>query len=129
MQRESLSTNCALTPRCRQNALNAYEAAQRKQLEDFEAHKLKENSRIEEELEKIRAHYAQRIQANLGQVASEKEALRNWQNAMQGESQRIGEVIERCGTQAAPSKANSLAAAAGAQAGGEKSTSALRGAS
>lgn len=91
--------NCSLTPRCRQNALNAYEAAQRKQLEDFEAHKLKKNSRIEEEIEKIRAHYAQRIQANLGQVASEKEALRNCQNAMQGESQRIGEVIERCGTQ------------------------------
>ena len=47
----------------RQNALNAYEAAQRKQLENFEAHKAKENSRIEEELEKIRTHYAQRIQA------------------------------------------------------------------
>lgn len=62
----------------RQNALNAYEAAQRKQLEDFEAHKAKENSRIEEEIEKIRAHYAQRIQANLDQVAKEKDSLHNW---------------------------------------------------
>jgi hypothetical protein len=107
----------------RQNALNAYEAAQRKQLEDFEAHKAKENSRIEEEIEKIRAHYAQRIQANLDLVAKEQDSLRNWQNAMQSESQRIAEVIELCGTQPAPVKANSLAAAAGAQTSGDKPTS------
>ena len=113
----------------RQNALNAYEAAQRKQLEDFEAHKAKENSRIEEEIEKIRAHYAQRIQANLDQVTKEREALRNWQNAMQSESQRIAEVIELCGQQPAPAKVNSLAAAVGAQGTGENSTSALKGAS
>jgi hypothetical protein len=110
----------------RQNALNAYEAAQRKQLEDFEAHKAKENSRIEEEIEKIRAHYAQRIQANLDQVAKEKDALRNWQNAMQSESQRIAEVIDLCGTQPAPAKPNSLAAAAGAQNSGDKSTAAVK---
>jgi hypothetical protein len=61
----------------RQNALNAYEGGQRKQLEDFEARKAQENTRIEEEMEKIRAHYAQRVQANLDQVAKEKEALRN----------------------------------------------------
>jgi len=112
----------------RQNALNAYEAAQRKQLEDFEAHKAKENSRIEEEIEKIRAHYAQRIQANLDQAAKAKEALRNWQNAMQSESQRIAEVIELCGNQSAPAKTNSLAAAAGAQTSGDKPASALKGA-
>lgn len=127
MQRESPSTNCSLTPRSRQNALNAYEAAQRKQLEDFEAHKSKENSRIDEEIEKVRAHYAQCIQANLDQVAREKEAQSNGQNAMQGDSLRIGEVIGRCATQPAPPKVNSLAAAAGAQAAGEKSTSALKG--
>lgn len=77
----------------------------------------------------LKFRHAQRIQTNLDQVAREKEALRNWQNAMQGESQPIGEVIERCGTQPAPSKANSLAAAAGAQAAGKKSTSALKEAS
>ncbi len=111
----------------RQNALNAYEAAQRKQLEDFEAHKAKENSRIEEEIEKIRAHYAQRIQANLDQVAKEKDSLHNWQNAMQSESQRIAEVIDLCGNQPAPAKTNSMAAAAGAQASGDKPQPALKG--
>ncbi|HYM77343.1 MAG TPA: hypothetical protein VE377_15315 [Candidatus Dormibacteraeota bacterium] len=102
----------------RQNALSAYEAGQRKQLEDFEAVKVKENVRVEEELEKIRVHYAERIQKNLDQVAREKEALRNWQMAMQHESQRISEVIELCGKQPAPQPANAVAAAAGA---GDKS--------
>lgn len=95
----------------RQNALNAYEAGQRKQLEDFETRKAQENARIEEEMEKIRAHYAQRVQNNLNQVAKEKETLHNWQMAMQHESQRIAEVIELCGKQTG----NAMAAGAGAQ--------------
>lgn len=99
----------------RQNALNSYETAQSKQLEDFEARKAKENGRIEEEMEKIRVHYAQRVQANLDQVAKEKEALRNWQMSMQHETQRIGEVIELCGKQPVPERSsNAMAAAAGA---------------
>ncbi len=105
----------------RQNALSSYEGAQKKQLEDFETRKAQENARIEEELEKIRAHYAQRVQSNLDHVTKEKNALRNWQNAMQSESQRIAEVIELCGKQPAPPRANALAAAAGgAQAAGDK---------
>ena len=100
----------------RQNALTSYESSQVKQLDDFEARTAKDNSRIEEELEKIRMHYAQRIQSNLDQVAKEKEALRNWQMAMQHETQRITEVIELCGKQpASPPKASAMAAAAGAQ--------------
>jgi hypothetical protein len=99
----------------RQNALTVYEASQVKQVEDFEARKAKENSKIEEEMEKIRAHYAQRVQANLDQVAKEKDALRNWQMAMQHETQRIAEVIELCGKEsAAAPKGNAMAAAAGA---------------
>jgi len=100
----------------RQNALTAYESSQVKQVEEFEARKARENSKIEEEMEKIRMHYAQRVQANLDLVAKEKVALRNWQNAMQHETQRIAEVIDLCGKQSAPAKAdNAMAAAAGAQ--------------
>jgi ClpP class serine protease len=102
----------------RQNALTSYESSQVKQLEDFEERKAKENSKIEEEMEKIRMHYAQRVQTNLDLVTKEKDALRNWQMAMQHETQRIAEVIELCGKQPAP-KANAMAAAAGAQ-GAEK---------
>ena len=99
----------------RQNALTAYEAAQVKQLDEFETRKGKENAKIEEELEKIRTHYGERVQANLDLVAKEKEALRNWQAAMQHETQRIAEVIELCGKQAAPSCDKAMAAAAGGQ--------------
>ncbi len=105
----------------RQNALNSYESSQRKQLETFEVRKAQENTRIEEEMEKIRAHYAERVQNNLDQVAAEKEALRNWQSAMQHESQRISEVIELCGKQPAV-RGNALGAAAGASNPGEKPT-------
>ena len=106
----------------RQNALSSYEASQSKQLEDFEARKAKENARIEEEMEKIRMHYAQRVQANLDQVVKEKETLRNWQMAMQHETQRIAEVIELCGTQPTPERtSNAMAAVAGAQGVSDKS--------
>ena len=81
----------------RQHALSSYEAAKKKQLEDFEAFKSQENAKIEEEMERVRAHYGERIQQNRDQVAQEKEALRNWQAAMQHEAQRIAEVMELCG--------------------------------
>ena len=101
----------------RQNALASYESSQVKQLEEFEARKTKENAKIEEEMEKVRLHYAERVQANLDQVAKEKEVLRNWQMAMQHETQHIGEVIELCGKQPVPAqKAGTMAAAAGVQA-------------
>lgn len=81
----------------RQHALSSYEGAKKKQLEDFEAFKSQENAKIEEEMERVRAHYGERIQQNRDQVAQEKEALRNWQAAMQHEAQRIAEVMELCG--------------------------------
>lgn len=87
----------------RQQALNSYEAGQQKQLEEFEARKAQENTRIQAELDKVTAHYAERIKQNHDQVAREREALRNWQMAKQHESQRISEVIELCAKQHANS--------------------------
>ena len=80
----------------RQRALDSYEAGRRQQLEVFEASKAQENAQIEAEIEKIRAHYAERIQRNREQVQQEKDALHNWQMAMQHENQRIQEVMELC---------------------------------
>jgi len=80
----------------RQQALESYEAAKRKQLEEFESLKSQEISRIEGELERLKTHYAERIQKNREQVEHEKESLRNWQMAMQHENQRISDVIELC---------------------------------
>jgi hypothetical protein len=94
----------------RQQALNSYEAGQQKQLEEFEARKAQENAKIQAEMEKVTAHYAERIQQNDDQVLREKEALRNWQMAKQHENQRISAVIELCSKQPAPPSASVPAA-------------------
>lgn len=95
----------------RQQALASYEAGQQKQLEEFEARKNQENAQIQAEMERITAHYAERIQHNHDQIAQEKETLRNWQMQKQCENQRISEVIELCAKQPAPAPAASAAAA------------------
>ena len=99
----------------RQQALNSYEAGQRKQFDEFEARKARENSQIEAEMERLRAHYAERIQRNRDLVMKEKETLHNWQMAMQHESQRISEVIELCGGQPTPALAPAAGNAAGSK--------------
>jgi hypothetical protein len=83
----------------RQQALRTYEAGQQKQLEEFEARKSQENAQIQAEMERVTAHYAERIQQNHNLVGKEKEALRNWQMQKQYENERISEVIELCGKQ------------------------------
>jgi hypothetical protein len=80
----------------RERALDAYEASQQRHMQEFEARKAEENGQIEAEMERVTAHYAERIKANLAQIAREKDSLHNWQMAKQGESQRITEVIELC---------------------------------
>ena len=90
----------------RQRALNSYEAGQQKQLEEFEARKAQENTKIQAELDRVSAHYAERIKQNHDQVVREKETLRNWQMAKQHEMQRITEVIELCEKQPAPMPAS-----------------------
>jgi len=100
----------------RQHALHSYETGRREQLETFEARKAQENAQIEAELERIRAHYAERIQHHREQIQQEKDALRNWQMAMQHEVQRIAEVIDLCkkpAASAASASAGSPAAATG----------------
>jgi hypothetical protein len=98
----------------RQQALSSYEAGQQKQLEEFEARKAQENAQIQAEMERVTAHYAERIQHNHDQVAQEKDALHNWQIQKQYENQRISEVIELC---AKPAPSAPLANAAAATSG------------
>jgi hypothetical protein len=107
----------------RQQALNAYEDGQRKQLEEFEARKAGENAQIETEMQRITAHYAERIQQNQEEVTKHKEALHNWQMAKQHENRRITEVIELCAKQpAAVAGTEAMAATAGAGVGATGST-------
>jgi hypothetical protein len=96
----------------RQQALISYEAGQQKQLEEFEARKAQENNQIQAEMERVTAHYAERIQQNHDLIGKEKEALRNWQMQKQYENQRISEVIDLCGKQPASPPLRTAAAAA-----------------
>jgi hypothetical protein len=105
----------------RRQALDSYEAGRRKQLEEFEAHKSRENAQIEAEVERLRVHYAERIQRNREQVDLEKSTLHNWQMAMQHEIQRISEVIELCDKQSAAPPANSISGVSGPTGADEKS--------
>jgi hypothetical protein len=70
----------------RQQALDSYEAGKKKQMEDFESRKAQESAQIEAEMERIRAHYGERIRHNQDLIAHEKAGLHNWQMAMQHES-------------------------------------------
>jgi hypothetical protein len=90
----------------RQQALDSYEAGKKKQMEDFESRKAQESAQIEAEMERIRAHYGERIRHNQDLIAQEKEGLHNWQMAMQHESQRIAEVIDLCGKHPMPAASN-----------------------
>lgn len=83
----------------RQRVLNAYETAQRKNLDDFEARKLRLNCEIQAELERITAEYTARIGANLDEVAREKDVFRKWQSRKQQESQRMAEAVALCVSQ------------------------------
>ncbi len=100
----------------RQQALDAYEEAQKTQVQEFETRKAQENAQIEAEMASVTARYAERIKANLAQVDAEKEALRGWQMVKQHECQRILEVTELCSKPAEPAH-NAVAASAGAGSG------------
>ena len=92
----------------RQQALSSYEGGQQRQLDEFEARKTQENAQIQAEMDRVTAHYAERIQRNQDQLSREKETLRNWQMQKQHESQRIAKVIEVCGKQMAAAVATDV---------------------
>jgi hypothetical protein len=86
----------------RQHALSSYETGQRKQIEEFETAKQRENAQLQAEMERVTAHYADRIKHNLEQVAQEKDALCQWQKTKEEESQRISQAADLCAKHPAP---------------------------
>jgi hypothetical protein len=83
----------------RQRALNDYEEAQQKKLKEFEAAKIKENSTIQAELDRLSAVYMSRIQANLDEVARQEDNFRLWKKRKQQESESIAEAAAFCAPQ------------------------------
>jgi hypothetical protein len=82
--------------KARQDALNAYEAEQKKQAEADWARKAEEVSHIQSELESIKTHYMARINRNLEAVARDKARFNNWQMTKQEEAQSMANALDLC---------------------------------
>jgi len=80
----------------RREALDSYESALRKQVEEEWARKAEENSQIQAELESVKAHYNARIRRNQEGMAREKDTFTGWLALKQEESQSIAEALEMC---------------------------------
>ena len=77
----------------RDRALDAYERAQQKSVEDLEARKIAENGQIQAELDRLIAQHEARMKANNDEVAREKERFYGWRLKKQQEEQKIAEAV------------------------------------
>jgi hypothetical protein len=82
--------------KARRDALDSHEAEQKKRLEEQWARKAEEISRIEAELEGIKAHYTARISGNKEGVEREKATFADWVRLKQQECQSMAEAVELC---------------------------------
>jgi hypothetical protein len=80
----------------RQEAIDSYQAEQRKQFEAQWARKAEENLQIQAELETVKARYMERVRRNLDGVAREKATFGNWLTMKQREAQSMAEAVELC---------------------------------
>jgi hypothetical protein len=80
----------------RVSALNSYEAGQQKHLEEYEAGKVRENAEIQLEMERVTAHYLDRMKRNMDEVAQVRTPFSNWQTMKQQEAQRFSEAMALC---------------------------------
>jgi hypothetical protein len=82
--------------KARQDALDSYEAAQKKQVEAMWARKAEEVIQIQAELESVKAHHLARISRNLEGVAREKATFNNWLTLKQQECESMAEAVDLC---------------------------------
>jgi len=82
--------------KARLEAIDSYEASQRKQFEAHLVRRAEENQQIMAELERIKATYADRLRRNLDGVAREKATFGNWLTLKQQETTNIAEALELC---------------------------------
>jgi len=80
----------------RQDALDAHEAQQRKQVEAEWARKAEEIIQIQAELESIKAHYMARIGRNMEGIARERAIFASWLALKQQECDSMSEAVEVC---------------------------------
>ena len=97
--------------RRRQDALDAYEADQRKCFEEYWTRKSDVNAQIQAEIDWLTARSMDRIKRNLDDIAAEKAEFARWHTMKQQEAARISEAVALC---AKPSATGTLAAASAA---------------
>lgn len=110
----------------RQNALDSYEAEQKKQAEAEWARKAEEIAHIQAELESIKAHYTARISRNMEALARDKARFNSWVTTKEQEAQSMAEAVELClklpGSEPVASREREMSAAAAAAAAGSAGT-------
>lgn len=86
----------------RQEALDFYEAAQKKQAEAEWARRAEEIVQIQAEMERVKEHFMVRINRSLEGVAREKITFNAWQTLKQQETQNMSEAAELCSRSSTP---------------------------
>jgi len=103
--------------KARQDALDIYEASQKKQAEAEWARKAEEITQIQSELESIKAHYSARISRCTEALARDKARFSTWVTSKEQESRNMAEAVELCmkpsAESATPAAANAASAGAG----------------
>jgi hypothetical protein len=82
--------------KARQDALDSYEAGQKRDLEAEWQRKAEENVQIHAELERVKGQYMARAARNLDGVAREKTAFNSWLTMKQQECRSISDAAELC---------------------------------
>jgi hypothetical protein len=85
-----------LDAKARQDALDAHETGQRKQIEAEWTRKTEEISQIQNEMERVKTHFMARISRNLDAIAREKATFSSWITIKQQEAQSMEEALELC---------------------------------
>jgi len=80
----------------RQRVLNEYEEEQRRRMEDFENGRLRDNEKLNAEMEAICVQYRAKIAAGLEAIERERESFRLWQEHKEREQRRIAEAASAC---------------------------------
>ena len=80
----------------RNRALDDYEEAQQKKLQDFESVKLEANAKLQAELERITSEYMRLIQSNVDDIAERQDAFRIWQKNKELELQNMAGASAFC---------------------------------
>jgi hypothetical protein len=77
----------------RDQALDGFERVRQKSVEDLEARKLEDNRKIQADLDKYVADQKAKLQANLDEVAKQKDEFYTWRMQKQQEEQKIADSV------------------------------------